>query len=311
MKLAKPLVFKQSFYEPIEKEINAIFYNKIYLPIIEVLKKSEINNSSNEVAEALRKGKIFYSQGYFFGKFTSKLSKQIREYGAIFDARKKAYKLPIGMLPPEISSAIALSDLKFKAAQHEIIRQLELFNPDEIVTPAITETYTKVIDKMEDEFQSAVKQISVAPDFSPYVRKDIAKQYSQNLDLYIKRFSQENILKLREDIETNAYSGGRAENMVKSIQANYGVSKRKAKFLAKQETKLLMTQIHLSKAEEIGLTKYKWSTSNDERVRHSHKVLQGKIIDLANPPIVDPETGRRAHAGCDFGCRCVKIFIID
>lgn len=311
MRFAKPLYFKTAFYESIEKEINAIFFRNIYAPALTVLKKSQLQNNSSVVTEALNSGRIFYSDGFFYGKFNGAISKELLSYGAVFDGRLKAYRLPIIDTPPQISSAIALTDLKYKATQHDIITQLDMFQPQNIDTDSIQYSYTDSIHKMEYEFKDALKGIMIPPDFSPYIRENIAKNWTNNLSLYIKDFAEENVTKLRQDIQENAYSGSRAENLVKSLQANYGVSQRKARFLAKQETKLLMTEIHLSKASEVGLNRYKWSTSNDEKVRHSHKVLQGRIINLANPPVVDPLTGRRAHAGCDFGCRCIKIFIID
>ncbi|GAG93926.1 unnamed protein product, partial [marine sediment metagenome] len=61
---------------------------------------------------------------------------------------------------------------------------------------------------------------------------------------------------------------------------------------------------------DIGITKYEWSTSNDERVRDDHKQLDGKIFSFKTPPVVDRRTGRRANPAEDFGCRCVAIPIL-
>lgn len=50
----------------------------------------------------------------------------------------------------------------------------------------------------------------------------------------------------------------------------------------------------LSTFQNAGVTKVKWVTSNDGRVRKSHKELNGKIFDVRNlPPEVD-----------DYNCRC-------
>jgi SPP1 gp7 family putative phage head morphogenesis protein len=76
--------------------------------------------------------------------------------------------------------------------------------------------------------------------------------------------------------------------MERIIMDNYGVGQRKAKFLARQETALLMSKFHEQRYKEIGVTKYIWSTSNDgDRVRDDHKVLNNKVFFVTD---ADDET---------------------
>ncbi len=48
----------------------------------------------------------------------------------------------------------------------------------------------------------------------------------------------------------------------------------------------------------MGLKRYTWRTSQDERVRESHRIKEGKEFDWTKPPA---DTG---HPGQDFQCRC-------
>lgn len=58
-----------------------------------------------------------------------------------------------------------------------------------------------------------------------------------------------------------------------------------------------LTQI---RQQKLGITHYTWSTSHDERVRHSHRPRDGLLFAWGNPP----DDG---HPGIPIRCRCVAI----
>lgn len=55
---------------------------------------------------------------------------------------------------------------------------------------------------------------------------------------------------------------------------------------------------------EGGFQYYVWTTKKDDRVRPDHARLEGRIINWNDPPVVDLRSGRRAHCGGDYNCRC-------
>lgn len=79
--------------------------------------------------------------------------------------------------------------------------------------------------------------------------------------------------------------------------------------MARQETSLLTAKYRKLRYTDVGITKYRWSTSHDDRVRKRHKELDGQVFDFEAPPIVN-EKGDRKNPGEDFGCRCQAIPII-
>jgi len=131
------------------------------------------------------------------------------------------------------------------------------------------------------------------------------------LQLYINGWSEQAILRLREKVAVNTFQGYRASALVDMIESENEVSHRKAVFLAKQETSLLVSKYRQERYEDIGVTHYKWSTSRDSRTRHDHKILDQKIFRFDDPPIVDQATGRRGNPGTDYGCRCIAIPILQ
>ena len=155
------------------------------------------------------------------------------------------------------------------------------------------------------------EKITVAPMLTAQAVDTITKEWAENLELYVRNFAEDQILEMRKTITDNTMAGYRAEGVAKKIQKEYGVSKRKAKFLARQETALLTSKFQKERFKDIGVTRYRWSTSGDERVRGDHKELNGKIFSWDSPPVTDRRTGKRNHPSEDFGCRCIAIPVLD
>jgi len=75
----------------------------------------------------------------------------------------------------------------------------------------------------------------------------------------------------------------------------------RAMLIARDQSSKLNAALTRARHEEVGIKKYMWSTSGDERVRASHAEKDGKIFEYTNPPA---DTGNPGH---DFNCRCVAI----
>lgn len=115
-----------------------------------------------------------------------------------------------------------------------------------------------------------------------------------------------------EDIVLNGFKGGRTvKTIMQDIQHTYGVSRSKARFLARDQMAKLNADIAQKQQTEAGVEEYIWSSSGDGRVRDRHKELDGKKFKWSEPPIVDKKTGRRAHPGQDYQCRCVALPVFD
>jgi SPP1 gp7 family putative phage head morphogenesis protein len=104
---------------------------------------------------------------------------------------------------------------------------------------------------------------------------------------------------------TDAVRTGRTtEELRKEIQARYGVSQSRAELIARDQISKFNGQVTEYRQTSVGIDRYMWSTSGDERVRTSHKENDGRVFEWKNPP----ETG---HPGQDYQCRCVAIPVVD
>jgi hypothetical protein len=92
-----------------------------------------------------------------------------------------------------------------------------------------------------------------------------------------------------------------SENKDKLFEAKY--TKPKYKFTdtwSRTEINNLNRDLTLAEAQSIGVTQCKWQTSGDERVRDSHRKLEGKVFDIKNLP----------KEYNDYNCRCVLIPLV-
>lgn len=313
MKYLQPLTLRPTYYARIEAEIKKLFFKTIYADIVRAIRvpKSEITNAIDDALyKAVADGRVEYDGQLFTGKFTAAISKRLRDIGAVW--RKTGWHLSPEFMPAEISMALAHADSRYQAIASSLIKTLDTVDVDKAFQDsAIKGSYFKTTGEMNADFLKTLGSATIAPELTVVARQIIAQQWGTNLQLYIKDWMQQNILKLRQQVQANAFAGNRAAKLVKVIQANYGVSQNKAKFLARQETSLLMSKMREQRYTDIGSQTYRWSGSMDARERPDHKALEGKIFRWDSPPVVDKNTGMRAHPGEDFNCRCVAIPIIE
>lgn len=221
-----------------------------------------------------------------------------------------------GALPYDLREAIAVSASRFEERLRRVDERLAKILPEEIAEKIkLTEIFDSTLYKADKNIRKTLGNISLLPEISPERRRQISEEWSTNLDLSIKNFTAEEIIRLRKSVLKSTEAGNRYSAMVSSIQRSYGVTASKAKFLARQETNLLLTKFKETRYVEAGVHEYRWGCVNgspNHPVRPAHKALDGKIFRWNNPPITtEPnEPTRRNNPGQDFNCRCFARPII-
>lgn len=128
-------------------------------------------------------------------------------------------------------------------------------------------------------------------------------------------FVQENVALIKtiparyfDDIEQMVLrrfrQGVRPEELEAEIQDRYGVSQSRAALIARDQVSKLNGELTRVRQTELGISRYIWRTSKDERVRETHADQEGNIYSWSDPPA----TG---HPGEDFQCRCHPEPVLD
>lgn len=314
MRQLPPLPVREKYWIGIEREIQRIFNHFIYAPLLATIKNptGEIHNAITSLMDAVSDGTVWYEDGHFSGTFNARITKDLRAIGAMYNQRSRTWSLKREYLPQEIRTAQAAADDRYRELRHGFIRTLNDVDIQSIDQFSdVKEKYREAINWMEGDFQKSLGAITIEVKLTDQQRDIIADEWGQNLDLYIKNWVEENVIKLRTQVSENVFAGRRSSDLVAMLQSNYGVSQRKAKFLARQETSLLMSKFRETRYGDMGIKQYRWSTSHDERVRHDHKDLNNEVYSWDAPPVTNRRTGKRNNPGEDFGCRCVAIAIVE
>jgi SPP1 gp7 family putative phage head morphogenesis protein len=113
---------------------------------------------------------------------------------------------------------------------------------------------------------------------------------------------------VREVVAEAAARGTRVETLATRLLERYDVTESRARLIARDQIAKGNAALNQARMGAAGITEYVWSTSRDERVRDSHKELEGRVFRFSAPPLVAP--GRRCNPGEDYQCRCVAIPVL-
>lgn len=273
----------------------------------------ELQNAAQTALEkALRSGRVQYLSGVFTGEFGASIAAEIKRMGGKFDRHMKLYYIAPELVPAWVKAATETFRYRAKELHRYILDLLDKQQSSlEKTVDKNPVDALKTIDIVQSGFRASADAIDVSPKINEESKLELAREYSNNMKLYIKNFSETAIESLREVVEDNATKGYRFDRLIAVIRQRYGVTKSKAAFLARQETALFMAKYREMRFAEGGVTRYTWHTAQDEKVRTDHKHLNGKVFFYKNPPVVDRNTGRTGNPGQDFNCRCVDAPVVD
>ena len=316
IKELKPIKETTAEYEQIEKRIIEAFRKFLFIPLLKELgfHRVKIFNASDQLREALRTGKITYSGGSFRGRFNASTSKELRALGAVWDKKTGSWRLEKSAVPTSIRQAIATSETYFKDRMARIDSKLGKISPEWVAENVkVADLFDKVIWKVEKEFQASTRNITVSPKLTSDQASQIVEEYTTNMDKWIKDATEEKIIALRKRVEESITSGNRYESLVKGIEAEFGRSTARARFIARQETNLFMAKFKEARYISAGVNEYKWGCvkmphdqSPDQHklgnVRFWHGKLEGTIHRFDTPPMTNQNPVRYNNPGEDYNC---------
>lgn len=319
-----PIRITTSEFDDIEAKIKALFKKEIYLPLMREfdLNGKALKNAKADLMEAIRSGRITFNRGKFSGKLNATLSQELRALGATWDRTQKCYSIHAAELPLGVRAVISASSSYFADKIAAIDQKLAAILPKELAEKLqISKIFDRTIWKVDSEFQKSVKRITVTPKLSDSARERIADEWQNNMQLWVKDFTEKEIQSLRAQMQKSVLAGNRYGSAVRAIQESYGVTERKAKFLARQETSLLVTKLKEIRYQDAGINEYKWrcvAGTPKHLVRPRHRALNdaslgGKIFRFDDPPVTSEpgEPERRNNPGADFNCRCTSVPVVN
>jgi SPP1 gp7 family putative phage head morphogenesis protein len=134
--------------------------------------------------------------------------------------------------------------------------------------------------------------------------------------LYIKSIPVDVAVQANSYIAEEQMKGRRSSDIAKDLRERLPDLKRsKIDLITRTEVSKADTAITRARAESISLPCYVWETSEDARVRKSHKKMQGVIVFWNDPPAPEALVGEKStlghyHAGNAPNCRCPALPLV-
>lgn len=177
--------------------------------------------------------------------------------------------------PEETEFFVSKVDETFKQEQTDYLKRL--LDDADGQTARILQTFTIDKQKFFNENMDAIRKL--------YLDNSIARIQGEEVQLKRK------ILQVIVDYATGKSATLQLTDLVKE---GYESSDHLSRLFARDQMQRFNKACTLSTFRSAGVTKVKWVTCGDVRVRQSHKDLNGKIFDVMNlPPEID-----------DYNCRC-------
>lgn len=121
----------------------------------------------------------------------------------------------------------------------------------------------------------------------------------------IKDVSKKQLRDIQKQVSLGVRQGLTNRFITKKVMEKTKLSKKRAKLIARDQVASANSNISQSRARELGIKKFIWVTSLDERVRRSHVLLHNKKFTYKKGAKVDGDSF--VFPGGPINCRCVDV----
>jgi SPP1 gp7 family putative phage head morphogenesis protein len=237
---------------------------------------------------------------------------------------------------PVLPSIVSAADRKRPQLANNIDARLDQF-PEDIesvmrlyannaeksvatINPTIVDTGNTVERFNAEQWAKITNAALGVPLFQnePWLADSLSSFIQENTAL-ITKLSEEVRFNIQSVINRGVRQGLRHETIAKELRKTiFRNAKNRAKLIARDQVNKWNGQLTQLRQTEVGIAEYFWRTSKDERVRPSHKAMDGKLCRWDNQSLYknSPEDkkwlqrssigGVELHPGQDINCRCTS-----
>ena len=205
-----------------------------------------------------------------------------------------------------------------KLIEAKIVSELNIFLKRIARVAVLTEKFNyKAVEKSLNGVKKSIPTLK-----NTQVQNEMRMWVSENVRL-IKTIPEKMLTMVEEIVYAAVRTRVSHTELSKRLVESFGISKKRAVIIARDQINKLNGNLTRARNLELGIIEYKWSTSKDERVRHSHEVLSDKIcswedVNIYKNNISDKKQLQRlsinatlSNPSQDILCRCTSIPIIN
>ena len=128
----------------------------------------------------------------------------------------------------------------------------------------------------------------------------------------IKSIPEEYLGKLGAAVGEAWEQGRRWEDIAAVLDHVGDVTESRVEIIARDQTAKMNSAFSRVRMLDVGINRYQWQTSGDERVRETHAEVDGQEFGFDEPgPVVGTVDGEPCHPGEDILCRCTALPVFN
>ena len=132
---------------------------------------------------------------------------------------------------------------------------------------------------------------------------------------YIRSIPLEAAQHLVNEVAAAQQAGARPATIGKMMRQRFPeLLRSRVRLISRTETAKASTALTQARCDELDIDFYRWVTSKDQRVRRSHREMQGVVVPWSQAPspeaLVGEKNAGHYHAGEIYNCRCYTAPIL-
>lgn len=212
--------------------------------------------------------------------------------------------LPANELYKEIKKLIKQWQKKFNSKSLELAKKfiMQAYN----YTEAAVSTAIKMLKK--EKLKADVSSMAIGFKKNPRMENVVQSFIHENVNL-IKSIPQKYFTEVEGMVMRSVRDGRDLGTLTEELQKRYGITKRRAILIARDQNNKATSQLNRTRMTEIGFTRAIWvHPTGIKEPRHSHVKADGKIFDLNKGCLID---GEYIYPGELINCHCRYKTIIE
>lgn len=178
------------------------------------------------------------------------------------------------------------------------------------LAPQIAEIFAnQSANHTERAFQTALREAGFTVRFRTAARQQTALQavLGGNVSL-IRSIGRQYLDRVEESVWRSVNAGYDMVQLTRELRKDYGISERRAAFIARDQTNKAKAAIEKARRQELGITEAIWMHSHaGKEPRPSHVAADGKRFDVGKGMYLD---GKWVQPGTEPNCRCTSRAVI-
>jgi SPP1 gp7 family putative phage head morphogenesis protein len=168
---------------------------------------------------------------------------------------------------------------------------------------------TAAIDRSDAAMKAALKKSGFAIEWKMTREANEVMQATIGEQVgLIKSIASQHLAEVDGLVMRSVAQGGNLAELSKELQKRYGVTRRRAELIARDQNNKATSTITIVRQSQLGIKQAKWLHSHaGKHPRPEHVAANGKIYDVDKGMFLE---GKWTYPGREINCRCVSRSIL-